>query len=262
VTSPTIAHARLRDSDISVMRGGAGPRLVMLHGAYDGDGWLPYMDALAESFEVIVPRHPGFGGELPEWLDRIADLANGYLDFLQSEQLTEVHLVGAALGGWIAAEMASRSVQRLASLTLVAPYGVRVAGAAGIDLFASSDEQALRDSVHEPALAAALIAKYKDPSGEDAWLNTRVTLAKLTWQPRLHDPFLQKWLHRIDVPTQLIWGARDKVVPVAVGHEWQRLIPRARLHVLEHCGHLPTLEQPRAVADLVRTFVAERRIAA
>ncbi len=262
MADPTTDVVRVHGWDLPVMRAGSGPDLLLLTGAYDGGDWQPYMAALAEDFRVIVPRHPGVGVELPAWLDTVGDLANFYLEFLAVERLTSVHLMGAALGGWIAAELATRNGTRLASLSLVAPFGARVMGAAGVDLFAVSDEQAIRHLVHDPAVAEGLIAQARDAAKQDDWLQTRVLIAKLCWQPRLHDPQLQKWLHRIDVPTLLIWGAADEVVPVAVADEWRQLVPQARLSVLAACGHLPTLEQPRVVADLVKGFAAERRIAA
>ena len=260
MNGPATSQVRIRDCDIPVMRAGSGAPLLLLPGAYDGDGWHPYMAALARHFDVIVPRHPGFGCAMPDWLDSISDLANFYLEFMAVGQLDGVHLVGAALGGWIAAELATRNTARLASLTLAAPFGARLPGVSGVDLFAASDEQALRDAVQDPALAATLIEQARP--GEDAWLHTRVTVAKLCWQPRLHDPQLQKWLHRIDLPTLLLWGEQDRVAPVALAREWQRLIPGARLELLANCGHLPTLEQPDSVANLIAGFVAEARIAA
>src|SRR5262245_35730572 len=95
--------------NIALMRGGSGPPLLVLHGASGAGTWLPFMTTLAESFDVIVPEHPGFGAsDTPDWLDNIHDLAYFYLDFLSELSLTGVHLVGLSLGGWIAAELAVR----------------------------------------------------------------------------------------------------------------------------------------------------------
>ncbi len=108
----------VRGCRIRLMRGGAGSPLVVLHGASRRE-WLPFMQQLAQKFDVIAPEHPGFGeSDTPDWLDNIHDLAYFYLDVLDELKLKDVHLVGLSLGGWIAAELAVRNTQRLASLTL------------------------------------------------------------------------------------------------------------------------------------------------
>ena len=115
----------VRGCNIRLMRGGAG-RPLLFCTARGGANWLPFMAAGA-AFDVIVPEHPGFGAsDTPDWLDTIPDLANFYLDFLDQLDLKDVDLVGLSLGGWIAAELAVRNTQRLASLTLAGAAGIHV----------------------------------------------------------------------------------------------------------------------------------------
>src|ERR1700693_5183419 len=103
----------VRGCRIRLMRGGAGSPLLVLHGA-SGANWLPFMQKLAQKFDVIAPEHPGFGeSDTPDWLDTVHDLAYFYLDMMQELKLNAAHLVGLSLGGWIAAELAVRSTQRL-----------------------------------------------------------------------------------------------------------------------------------------------------
>src|ERR1700683_2587659 len=125
---------------IRLMRGGTAHPLVVLHGA-TGASWLPFMQKLAQHFDVIAPEHPGFGeSDTPDWLDSIHDLAYFYLDVLQELKLERVHLVGNSLGGWLAAEIAVRSTARLASVTLCNAAGLYVAGAKQSDSFMMSEE--------------------------------------------------------------------------------------------------------------------------
>src|SRR6476659_750473 len=133
--------------NIGLMRGGTGRPLVTLHGASGAGTWLPFMRSLADTYDVIVPEHPGFGAsDTPDWLDNIHDLAYFYLDVLD---LHAVHLVGVSRGGWIAAELAIRSTQRLSSLTLVDAAGIHVPGVEQIDTFLRTDEQRIRDFFHD-----------------------------------------------------------------------------------------------------------------
>jgi pimeloyl-ACP methyl ester carboxylesterase len=248
--------------DLPVQRGGKGAPLLVLPDAHIGAAWLPFHDRLAERFDVILPEHPGYGGgDAPPWLDRIADLANFYLDALARLDLARVHLVGAALGGWIAAELATRDTARLASLTLIDPWGLRVDGVTGIDPFVTNDEQALRDLFADAKAADASVARLLAPEGEDALLKGKMVTAKLAWQPRLHDPHLTKWLHRIDVPTSIVWGAQDRLLPPAYGAAWQRAIAGARLATVPGAGHLPHVEKPGETAGVIADFIAQTRAA-
>src|SRR6266446_4362492 len=125
MTEHTSTKLAVRGCNITLMRGGAGHPLLLLHGAGGAGSWLPFMAELAARHDVIVPEHPGFGSsDTPDWLDNIPDLARFYLDVLDQLDLTNVDLVGFSLGGWIAAELAVRNTQRLASLALVGAAGI------------------------------------------------------------------------------------------------------------------------------------------
>ncbi len=241
------------------MRGGGGEPLLVLHGA-SGASWLPSIERLAGRFDVIAPEHPGFGkSDTPDWLDTVHDLAYFYLDLLAELNLRQVHLVGLSFGGWIAAELAVRSTQRLASLTLAGAAGLHLDGIERIDPFLLSEEQRLRAFFFDPRKADEFVARALTPDMEDAALRNRTTIARLTWQPRSHDPDLHKWLHRIDVPTLLIWGDHDRLFPVAYARRYQQLIPGARLAVIPQCGHVPQIEKPDAFAAEIESFLARRQ---
>jgi pimeloyl-ACP methyl ester carboxylesterase len=249
--------------NIALMRGGSGPPLLVLHGASGAGAWLPFMAALAEKFDVIVPEHPGFGAsDTPDWLDTIHDLAYFYLDVLDQLDLRRVHLVGLSLGGWIAAELAVRDTARLASLTLVGAAGIHLKGVAQLDPFLRTDEQRIRDFFHDPKLADDMVARLLQPEFADVAMQNRVTTAKLVWQPRGYDPHLRKWLHRIDVPTLLLWGANDRMFPMEYAFAYQQLIPGAQAVVIPECGHVPHLEKPDAFVRELVGFIDGMRIAA
>ena len=118
----------VRGCRIRLMRAGAGDPLVYLHGA-SGAAWLPVLQKLSEKYDVIAPEHPGFGeSDTPDWLDTIHDLAYFYLDVFDQLKISDAHLVGNSLGGWLAAEIAVRNTSHLASLTLCDAAGIYVPG--------------------------------------------------------------------------------------------------------------------------------------
>ena len=259
----SISMVSVGDCRIRLMRGGAGAPLVFLHGGGGLGIWLPCMAKLARKFDVIAPEHPGFGdSDTPAWLDTIGDLANFYLGFLDQLDLRGVHLVGSSLGGWIAADLAVRNSSRLASLTLIGSAGIHVEGVEQVDPFLRSEEQRIRDLFYDQELAEAVVASMERPEMEDAGLKNRMTTAKLAWQPRNHDPQLRKWLHRIKVPTLLIWGAEDRLFPRPYAVVFQQLIPGSTAVILPECGHLPHVEKGDAFVAELEGFIDNMRAAA
>jgi pimeloyl-ACP methyl ester carboxylesterase len=259
----TTSKLAVRGCNIRMMRGGAGAPLFVLHGASGAGAWLPFMASLAEKFDVIVPEHPGFGeSDTPEWLDTIHDLAYFYLDVLDQLDLDHVHLVGLSLGGWVAAELAVRDTRRLASLTLADAAGIHVDGVAQVDTFLRTDEQRIRDFFHDQKHADEMIARIARPELEDVAMKNRIATAKLSWQPRGYDPHLHKWLHRIDVPTLLVWGAQDRLFPKDYAFAYQRLIPGSKAVIVPECGHVPHLEKPEVFVSELAGFIDGMRVAA
>jgi len=235
--------------DVRYLRRGSGPPLLYLHGASSIAAWTPWLEELAATHDVIVPDHPGWGrSATPDWFDNIHDLAYFYLDFIAALGLEGVHLVGHSIGGWIAGELAVRNTSRLATLTLVAPAGLRVIGAETFDIFLASPEANVRAAFHDQRFAdAQLAAAPTTPDAIETFLRNRFATARVAWQPRLYDPHLAKWLHRIDVPTLVVWGANDAILPVAMQAEFVRLIPGARAVTIDACGHVPQVERPAEV---------------
>jgi pimeloyl-ACP methyl ester carboxylesterase len=230
-------------------RGGSGEPLLFLHGASGAPVIMPFMEKLARRFDVLVPEHPGYGlSEEPEWLENIHDVAYFYLDFLKHLKLKNVLVVGNSMGGWIAMEMAVRDTSRIKSLVLVSPAGVAAPGVLPADTFLMPPEDVARNLFFDQKLAEARLAQAEDI---DISLKNRHTTARLAWEPRMHDPFLPKWLHRIDVPVKIIWGREDRILPVAFVEEFKRLLPRAEIHIVEKAGHLPHAEKADEFVDLV-----------
>jgi pimeloyl-ACP methyl ester carboxylesterase len=250
----TVDGARIR-----LLRGGPdredAPPLVFLHGAGGHTGWMGFLDELARDYRVFAPEHPGFGrSDDPPWLDGVGDLAYFYLDVLKALGLDRVHLLGTSLGGWIAAELAVRDCTRLASLTLIGAVGITAGGRPIDDIFRMPVEDNLRRFYADPERAARRLA---DMTGIDMAVaaKNRATVVRLAYRPCFHNPDLGKWLHRIAVPTLLVWGDKDGLVPPVFGEAYRALIPGSRLAVLSEAGHAPFDEQKEAFLAAFRDFV-------
>lgn len=246
--APTTTDRRTVEVDgcsVSYVRRGAGAPLLFLHGSGGVRGDEPIFDRLAERYDLILPDHPGFGrSDTPAWLDTIHDLGYFYLDFIDALGLRDVHLVGHSLGGWIAAEAAVRNATALRGLTLIAPAGLRVKGIEMADVFLLPPERL-------DVLAGTRSEQPANDDELDVQLKNRDTFALLAWNPRLYDPHLAKWLHRIRIPTSLVWGERDGIIPPAYADEFRRLIPHAGVYLFPECGHRPHVERPEAFLETI-----------
>jgi len=240
---------------VTLKRGGAGRPLLYLHGAGGAPAIQPFMEALAREFDVLVPEHPGFGAsEEPEWLDNIHDLAYFLSLFMERLDLRDAIVVGSSIGGWVALEIAVRNASRIRALSLVAPAGIHVAGLAKGDVFLWPPEKRVRELYFDQGIAERVLAL--PPAPQDTVDKNLYTLARLAWEPRFYDPHLSKWLHRIKVPLQIVWGEGDRLLAPGYAAEYKKLIPHARVDIVPQCGHLPQSEKPDAYLRLFREFAS------
>jgi pimeloyl-ACP methyl ester carboxylesterase len=257
--APPITRHKVRDIDVRMMREGSGAPLLFLHSAGGFPIWTPFFDKLAAKYDVIIPEHPGFGDTpTPTWIRNIGDMAMYYLDFLDGLGAGKVHLVGHSLGGWTAAELAIRNCTQVNDLTLIAPAGLRVKGAPSGDNFIWSAEESVRNMFHNQKIADAILAITPSDEDNDRALANRFMAARLGWEPRWHDPALERWLHRISVPTQIIWGANDKLFPSVYSGPWKQGIAGSKLEIIPECGHAVTADKGDACAATILSFLAGR----
>ena len=237
---------------------GEGRPLLFLH---PGEGLEPrreWFDLLARRHRVIAPLHPGWGNfAVPTWLSSVDDLAYLYLDLAATLRFENAVLVGACFGGWVAAEMAVRDTRRFGKLVLVDPLGIKVGGVTErdiADMHAIPREEYMRLAWADPAKGERDLMRL--PETELAAIaRGREAFALFGWKPYMHNPRLKRWMHRIDVPTLLLWGERDGIVSTSYGEAWRAEIPGARMEVIPNAGHFPHWEQPQDFADRLAHFV-------
>lgn len=250
---------------IEIADSGQGRPLMFLHGGYPSvrlDPQARIIEALRGSFRVIAPIHPGFGTTpAPAQLTSVDDLAYLYLDLLDTLNLTDVVLVGASLGGWIAAEMAVKTTGRLSQLVLIDSVGIKVGDREArdiADIYAITDkhlaeiayadpQRMARDTKSLPDDELLLIARSRESTGRYAW------------SPYMHNPKLKTRLHRIRIPALVLWGEADGIVKPDYGRAFAAAIPGAKFTLIENAAHFPHLEQPNAVVQHILDFVAEHR---
>src|SRR5262249_6974703 len=178
-----------------------------------------------------------------------------YLDAIERLDLTALHVVGQSLGGWIALEMAVRSTACLRSLTLISAAGIHVKGVPKADIFMIDPEDQARLAYADVALGEAAAERAGADKYQDLAIHNRIASARFGWQPRFFNPRLERWLHRVKVPTHVIWGAADRIIPPAYAEAFHRAIPGSTLTMIPNAGHLPHVERAEAVAQAIANFL-------
>jgi pimeloyl-ACP methyl ester carboxylesterase len=245
--------------ELELFEAGDGYPLFWLHGGQGAHPTQAFVEPFAARRRLIVPSHPGFGkSSLPDWLDSVDDIAHVYLELLGRLDLDVVDMVGCSIGGWIAAEMASKTPERIRRLVMVGPVGVKVGGSDRLDIpdvFAQDDVDKLL--FHDPARMKPDIARMSDEELA-IMLRNRETLALLAWEPWMHNPKLKHRLHRVNAPALFVRGESDGLVSAEYLQAYARLLPNARTASIADAGHLPHLEQPQAFASMALDFLDEQ----
>ncbi len=248
---------QIAGTSLELVERGAGRPLLFLHAGEGLAPERPWLDLLARHYRVLAPSHPGWGNSpLLDGAGSVDDLAYLYLDLADALGLEDAVLVGACFGGWVAAEIMVRSTARFSRLVLVDPLGVK---------FVGREERDIAD-MHAMPRAEYLRLAWADPTQGDtdfsqlpeselaAIVRGREAFALYGWKPYMHNPRLKRWLHRIDRPTLLLWGAADRIVTPAYGERWRQAIPNARFELVANAGHFPHWEQPEAFVDKLAAF--------
>jgi pimeloyl-ACP methyl ester carboxylesterase len=249
---------RLREYTLELIDTGSGRPIVFLHGGDGIDPRWPVLQHLASLGRLIAPSHPGFGhSALPAHFRSVDDLAYAYLDLFEQMNLQDVVLVGTSLGGWIAAEMAVRSTARIGHLVLADAVGIRCATdetAADIaDVFSLSPADIETRAYADPARWRR---SYDDCSDDELLVmaRNREALSLYGWSPYLHNPILRHWLHRIDRPTLVLWGAADRITAPEYGRAWAAGIAGAQFTQIDEAAHHPHIEQADRFAREIAGF--------
>ena len=251
----------LAGSQVQLVKGGSGEPLLLLHDEMGHHTWLRYHEALAQRHTLLVPSHPGYGGsEHLEWIRSMRDMAGWYLDALNDLGLGNVNVVGLSLGGWLAAEMATMYPQQFKKLVLVDPPGILPPSGEIYDMFLSTATEYIADAVLDPAATPEFPQVCPDeptPEQVEAWEVARQQSSLLAWKPYMYDPALPHLLRRArKVPTLIVWGKEDRIVPLSVGEAYHEAMPESRLELIDSCGHRPEIERPEEFVKLVEEFLA------
>jgi pimeloyl-ACP methyl ester carboxylesterase len=248
----------INGTNIELVRRGKGRPILFLHPHIGLHGSDAFIARLAEHGEVIVPSHPGYGhSDLPAGMSTVDDIAYLYLDLLDALDLRNVTLVGASFGGWLAAEIATKTTERIARLVMMGAVGVKVGPRDKsdiVDIFATPRSRWVEVSFQDPNFWHR---DYESLSEDELTViaRNRETTALFAWNPYMYNPKLKARLHRIRVPVLFLWGQADRFAPPEYGREYSALIPGARFELVSEAGHFPHIEQAERVARRIADWM-------
>jgi pimeloyl-ACP methyl ester carboxylesterase len=260
-------------SRVNYIEMGEGPPLVFVHGLSGcWQNWLENIPHFARSRRVIAIDLPGFGeSELPN--EEISMPGYGrFVDaFLGEIGVDRASIVGNSMGGFIAAEVAVSHPERVDKLGLVSAAGVMTVGPAQLTVASrlarsfnagSARVLARRHSLvrrrgmrkvvlygivtHPELLQPELVYEIASGGGKPGFMDAFKAVLDYDFRDRLPE---------ISVPTLIVWGRNDRVVPVSGAYAYEKLISGSRRVIFEETGHVPMLERPARFNELVEEFI-------
>lgn len=274
-----VRHVTVHGHRRAYVRAGSGPAVLLLHGlGCDHTTWSPIIDSLARDHTVIAPDLLGHGAsDKPRADYSVGGYANGMRDLLAILEIERVSVVGHSLGGGVAMQFAYQYPELVERLILVGPGGfgpevtplvrliaapgftqamsvltlpvVRHAGVVGMELLGKLPGRHTRDlpqmaeifdSLHDPAARSAL---------------AHVVRAVVDWRGQVITVADRAYL-AATIPTCVIWGAEDAVIPASHAQAAGRVLPQARIEVIGNSGHFPHQDHPDRFAAIVRDFLS------
>ena len=260
VTEFTEKIVEVGGNKVQILTGGSGDPLVLFHGAGGNSGWLRYVQALADQYTVYLPSHPGYNkSERPEWLETIADMASFYTWLLEEQGLEGARAIGFSMGGWIASEVAVSCRHAFSKLMLVDPVGIKPQQGEITDIFIISPAQINELLFHDPTQAPEYDQLYNQPptpeQAETAETNREMAV-RLCWKPYMYDPRLPGLLSRVNIPSRIVWGREDRLVPLECAELFHQALSKSDVVIIDQCGHSPQVEKPDEFVRVALEFLA------
>ena len=236
-----------------LLHGGAGPRSVQSLAT----------SLTSHNYRTLTPIHPGFDNEpRPAYFTTVSDLATAYLALLDQLAVDDVIVAGNSMGGWIVAEMASRSPSRISGFILINGVGIDTDGTDLTILNPANlpPEQRATAVWHDPSKST-----FVPPTAGPAlatMLNNQKALSVYagSGEQFCYDPTLRGRLGSgaLSVPMLVVWGESDRIVTLEYGRRYvEALGKHARLAVVSQAGHFPHLEQPDETTKLITDFAQQ-----
>ena len=251
------------DNSIRYLDAGSGSAVLLLHGLGGyADKWRGVISRLSDSHRVIAPDMIGYGLSDKPVADYTPRFFVEFLErFIKATGIERPHIVGASLGGQVAAMFAAMHPEHISRLVLVSPAGIMKISTPALDAYIlaalyprpGSVGHALRlmeGSGRDPSwtLVSSFIDNMRRPNAKMAFMSSLLCFKNAG--------DLTPHLKNIEAPTMLLWGYDDPIIPISYAAQFATAIPGCRFVGLEDCGHTPYVQYPERFAGLVAGFLS------
>ena len=253
---------------------GEGPPAIFIHGLGGSwQNWLENLPHFAHTHRVIALDLPGFGASpMPPWELSIPAYGRYLRDFLEKIGIERCSLVTNSMGGFIGTELAINEPERVDDLTLVSAAGITWARARREPAeMAARMVRAAAPLALRFQMSAIRRPKMRQRIFNGLWYKPNGLRHELIWEqvvpatksPGTFDAMrtlvgydIRHRLEEIEVPTLIVWGRQDAVVPIPAAADYkERIGDNAELVIFDRCGHMPELERPVRFNRLVEDFL-------
>jgi pimeloyl-ACP methyl ester carboxylesterase len=244
---------------VTVLSGGDGPPLLILHDELGFPGWMSWNDRLAATHELIIPMQPAYG-QTPkvEWIRSYRDLGGFYGRLVREQGWRGAPVVGFSAGAYVAAEMAAACPDVFSAMVLVGPLGLRPTEGEIFDFLAvtiRTHVAATVSKVDAPEFAL-IYGGEMTPTQFELFEDARAETARIGWEPFMFDPSLGPLLEGVgDLPTLLMRGSQDLIAPDGSIRAYEAVLPNSTSVVIDGAGHRPEIEDPDAFLSAVTAFL-------
>lgn len=236
--------------------------LVLVHGlGASAERWTHVIPIFAENFRVVVPDLIGFGYSDKPTVDYTLDFFSEFLEkFFIASKIKNPYLIGSSLGGQISAEYASSHSKEIKKLILVSPSGMMKQSTPALDAYIMAalypNETSAKNAFElmegsgkhvEDQIVAGFIERMRLPNAKLAFMSTVLGLK--------NSVSITSKLQSISVPTLIVWGADDPVIPIKHADAFVSAIQDCKFHKMDGCGHTPYVQDPHVFASKVCDFL-------
>lgn len=245
---------------VAVSELGSGPPVVVLHRDVVAPGDNPFISALARHHTVYAVDLPGFGrSPRPPWLRTVTQLATLTGRVIEALDITNCTLVGLGFGGWVAADLATQGCERISELVLISPWGVKPSNGEIADYVLFDLAEWAARGFHNHEIYVALCGEAPSMDLLRSWDTARESVTAVAWKPIGHNRQLPHMLHLVTLPTLVVWGEEDAIVPPGCARDWAAALPAATIVTIPEAGHQVDLEAPDQMLTTLVDFLRSNR---
>jgi abhydrolase domain-containing protein 6 len=241
------------------LKQGTGPSLVIVHGVGGHkEDWQGLMAAMAATHTVYAVDMLGFGKSSRDAPDlTIPAQAAAIKALLDDEKIASTDLVGNSVGGWVTATFAATYPHATRRLIVIDPAGFAdmFKGEPPVNLFPDNVEQMKKLLSYTLHSSFAHTDTFAQKAYEGFVASNEKSIEERLGPALYNSPRLEEVMPRIKAPTLVVWGAEDKLFPVALAPYITRLTPGAKSEVIAGASHFPQVDQPDRVRDVVQQFL-------